>query len=97
MLLIFRESMSQSLYCRLVSLRQHRDYDMDSGNMSNTANPVLSPYLFIQSLYASLKFVGFFYLLSPLNCIHRMRTESVGLFRLALLLLAALMLSITKC
>ena len=70
-LLIFPESMSQSLYCCLVSLRQHRDNDMDSGNMSNTANPVLSPYLFIQSLYASfLKFVGSFIYLSPLIFIH---------------------------
>ena len=62
-LLILPESMSQS--------RHHRDYDMESGSMSNTANPVLSPYLFIQSLYAPfLKFVGLFIYLSPLIFIH---------------------------
>ena len=71
MLLIFPESMLQSMYDRLVRLRQYKVNDMDSGNMSNTANSILSPYVFIQSLYTSfLKFVGFFIYLSPLIFIH---------------------------
>ena len=79
--LILPESMSQSLYCRRHIRRQYRNVSLTQGVYISTLPmctytmcyviPILSPFLFIPSLYASfLKFIGFFIYLSPLIFIY---------------------------
>ena len=81
--LILPESVSQSLYCRRHIRRQYRNLPLIQGVSAHYqcetytmcyVFPILSPFLFIQSLYASfLKFIGFFIYLYTINSTYVMQ------------------------